>query len=144
MVGSLRASVEKLPIVPLIGSGKQTLHLLHSEDLCRFLQKIAEGKIPALTEPVTLAHEQGFTFRDILKIIANAQGKAPFFIPLPASCIYFVLKIAEKAGLRIRMRSDSVRSVVHCDPSPSFSEMRRLGFEPRRFSEQTLREGTLQ
>jgi nucleoside-diphosphate-sugar epimerase len=143
MVGSLRASVEKLPVVPLIGSGKQTLYLLHSEDFCRFLQKIAEGKIPAFTEPVTLAHEQGFTFRDILKIIAHAQGKAPLFIPLPSACIYSVLKIAEIMGLRIRMRSDSVRSLVHCDPAPSFSVMRELGFEPRRFSEQTLREGTV-
>jgi len=143
MVGSLKTSVEKLPVVPLIGSGEQILYLLHSEDLCCFICKMAERQIPILAESVTLAHEQGFTFREILKIIANVQGKAPAFIPLPSGCVYAALKIAEMLGLRIRLRSDGVRSLVHCNPSPSFSEMRRLGFEPRLFSEQTLREETV-
>jgi nucleoside-diphosphate-sugar epimerase len=140
MVGSLDAAVRRLPCLPIIGNGEQVLHLIHSEDLCRFVFQLATEPFMRPLGPVTLAHEQGFTFRDILKIIARGQGKAPASIPIPAGCLYAVLKTAEALGFRGRLRSDSLQSLMHYDPSPSFTEMRRLGFVPRLFSERTLRE----
>lgn len=140
MMGALCSAIEGLPCIPLIGNGKQQLYLLHSEDLCHFVLGVARGQIPAPFGPVTLAHEQGFTFQDILKIIAKNRGKTPLLIPVPAGCLYAILRTAEALGLRSRIRSDSVRSLVFCDPSPRFAEMRRLGFVPRMFSAETLLE----
>lgn len=142
MVGSLLDAVRRLPCIPVIGNGKQVLYLLHAEDLCRFIFQLVTERISGSLGPITLAHEQGFAFQDILKIIAKAQGKTLASISIPAGCFYVILRIAEILGFRGRLRCDSLRSLIHYDPSPSFAEMRRLGFSPRLFSEKALREDT--
>jgi nucleoside-diphosphate-sugar epimerase len=140
MVGALCNAVKKLPLIPIMGNGDQMLHLLHSEDFCHFVFQVASGHIPLPAHPVTLANEQGFTFRDILKIIAKGQGKMPAFVPIPGGFLYAILRTAEVLGFRGRLRGDALLGLIHYDPSPSFTEMRRLGFAPRLFSEKTLRE----
>lgn len=140
MVGALQNAILKLPCVPVIGTGRQRLYLLHSGDLCRFVFRMASPETARSVHPVTIADEQGFSLFEILKMIAQAQRKAPLWIQIPASWIYGVLKMAEWIGIRGRLRSDGVRSLMYSDPAPSFVEMHHFGFVPRPFTVETLQE----
>lgn len=140
MVGSLQAAVRKMPFIPVIGTGQQKLYLLHSEDLCCFISKVVNEQASLTANPITLAHEQGFTLFAILKIIAEFQGKVPLWMPIPAPLIFGAFRMAEFFGLHGRLRSDGVRSLMHCDPAPSFFEMHRMGFVPRSFSVEAIQE----
>ncbi|HWD94235.1 MAG TPA: NAD-dependent epimerase/dehydratase family protein [Verrucomicrobiae bacterium] len=133
MFGRLVQQVGQARILPLFGSGSQIQYLVHDEDLVNFIGDCAAGKIPTPPGPVTVAHERPWPFRQILEEIARANGKRISFIPVPWRLIWAPLKIAELAGARLNFRSDSLVSLMHQNPNPSFALQRSLGIPCRPF-----------
>jgi nucleoside-diphosphate-sugar epimerase len=127
MVESLTKAVAKLPVVPLIGSGRQVQYLVHDQDLAEFVALLLDGRKP-VDRPIVAADGTPYTFRDVLGLLAAANGRGrPRFLPIPWRLVWGLLKTAEAAGLKPGFRSDSVVSLIHQDPAPDFEPARAAG-----------------
>jgi nucleoside-diphosphate-sugar epimerase len=134
MFGKLFEQVQKKSMIPMIGDGSQIQFLVHNEDLCKFIERFANGEIKIEPQILTAANEQPWPFKQLLLEIARAQNKNPKFIPLPWHAIWLALKLAEVAGLRLNFRSDSLVSLMNQNPSPDFSANAGVGLNCRRFA----------
>ena len=132
MVGALRKMLNISPVLPLIGMGEQKLYLIHCEDLCRFIELLAIAKTPLVDQPMALAYEQPFSLKEILRIMAQAQGRTVLLIPFPSGVIYWGLRGVEAMGLKTRISSDSLLGLLHYDRQISFAQMHQFGFYPRK------------
>jgi hypothetical protein len=133
MFGRLVQQVEHTRVLPLFGGGAQIQYLVHDEDLVNFIGDCAAGKIPAPSGPVTVAHERPWQFRQVLEEIARSKGKHLSFVPAPWRLVWAALKCAEMSGLRLDFRSDSLVSLMHQNPNPSFALQRSLKIPCRPF-----------
>jgi nucleoside-diphosphate-sugar epimerase len=121
MFGKLAAQVRKSAVIPLIGDGSQIQFLVHSEDLCAFIEKFAAEKIRPAPVILTAANAQPWPFKKLLLEIARGQNKKIKLIPLPWRLVWLGLKSAEVCGLKLNFRSDSLVSLMHQNPAPDFS-----------------------
>jgi nucleoside-diphosphate-sugar epimerase len=137
--GNLVKQTGRSIAIPLIGGGRQVLCLTHQDDLCEVILQHAIGETPAGPEPVTAAHEQGWTFRAILEGLARAQGRRPRFVPVPWRLAWLLIKGGEVCHLPLPFRSDSLVSLMNQNPHPSFELTRRLGLKFRPFQPGTLK-----
>lgn len=126
MYQRLRQMAGRLPVLPLVGGGRQNLAFSHAEDLAAGLEKFCRGEEPPPAEAIVTAFPQLFAFREILKTLARLQGKNPWFFPLPAWPVLSGLRLAELLRLPVPFKSDSLVSLLHQDPSPVFSSRIRL------------------
>ncbi|MCP3980588.1 MAG: NAD-dependent epimerase/dehydratase family protein [bacterium] len=133
-VGALTRLVRLSPLLPLVGSGRHELYLVHVEDLCRLIVELGDADG---TEPVVAAHERPLRFVEILRTLARAQGRRVLFLPVPWRLIWLKLRVLEGLGLRVGFRADSVLSLVNQQAGPDFSATRNLSTPLRAFDEQT-------
>jgi nucleoside-diphosphate-sugar epimerase len=135
MFGRLVHQVENARVLPLFGGGSQIQYLVHDQDLSRFVRRCAEGefRLPSPTTPVTVAHEQPWTFRQILEEIARSTGKRITFLPFPWRLLWAGLKTLETCHVAMNFRSDSLLSLMYQNPNPSFAAQRELGLVCRPF-----------
>ena len=132
MLGSLRQLVKKLPVLPVIDGGAQVLYPCHVEDLSWLICWAVEHADQASGRVFTAANREGFSFRTILELTATRDGRRPLFFSLPFIFVYGPLRLAEYAGLRLRLKSDSLVSLLNQNPDPDFSsaEISHQAFRP--------------
>src|SRR5205085_10990430 len=121
MFSRLIRQVASSRFVPILSGGAQTQYLLHEEDLGNLLLGLLEGRVAAIAEPISAAHEQGLELKAILHQIAEALGKRVSFVPIPWQCAWLGLKTLELVGFRTNFKSDSLISIVYQNPKPSFA-----------------------
>lgn len=139
IVGAMTNAVRRLPAVPMIGNGRQTLYPAHEDDVAQLVCQLATrptGTAPK--EPVIAASDRGWTLREILTSVAAAHGRRARIVPIPWRAIWLLLKAAETCGLRPAFRSDSVISIVNQDPSPNFAAAKAVGMPFRDFVPQQV------
>ena len=139
MFGKLVQQVQKSTLIPLIGDGSQIQYLVHEQDLCAFIEKVAAEKPAPSPEILTAANEQPWPFKQLLLEIARAQHKQIKFLPLPWRLVWLGLKSAELCGFRLNFRSDSLVSLMYPNPRPDFSANAAVGLACRPFDIQGLR-----
>lgn len=136
---SLRQAVRKLPVVPLIGSGKHPVYLAHETDLCELLFSLCEGRASANGGgPISACARPAIPFGQLLRALAAAEGKRRMFVPVPWQLVMGGLKFLETLGLKPGLRSDSVTSLVHYNAQPDFTMTERIGVPFRKFSIEDL------
>jgi nucleoside-diphosphate-sugar epimerase len=133
MVGALTRAVKSLPVVPLIGSGRQTLYLTHEDDLATLVLRLLRLERARVEGPIIAASERGKTFRGILTTLAAMNQRRVRLVPLPWRLFWGLLKASEACGVKMGFRSDSVVSLVHQDPHPRFEATRKTGVHFRDF-----------
>ncbi|MFH0737393.1 MAG: NAD-dependent epimerase/dehydratase family protein [Candidatus Micrarchaeota archaeon] len=138
VVGKMRSFLERYPIIPLMDTGKGKLYLCHNEDLAELIRSICTSKAIPPVVPITAAHEQGFTFKEMIEVMASSSGKKARFLPMPNLLLSFGLRAAELAGLNQGIRSDSFSSLLNLDPHPDFGQTRKSGVIFREFSVETM------
>jgi nucleoside-diphosphate-sugar epimerase len=122
--GGMVAALSKLlgiPLMtPLVGRGDQVLYLVHEDDLGAMIADLCETPGERL-EPIIAANSRPFTLRDILALLAQQRGVRRAFVPVPWRLEWGALRAAEALGLRIRLRSDSLVSLLNQDRAPNFA-----------------------
>lgn len=139
MFGSLVSQVKSANVVPIFGDGSQVLYLVRQEDLCQLILDHAEGRIPKVAEPVTAAHPQGWTFRQVLEEIARAKGRQLRFVKLPWRPVWAAIRLLEALHVPLKFRSDSLLSLMNQNEHPSFANHQKLGIEFRPFQIESIR-----
>jgi nucleoside-diphosphate-sugar epimerase len=135
MVGSL-AKVAKLPLIPLVGTGSQLQYMIHEADLGNVVAKLCGGSLPFQAGHILASQRRPYAFREILRLLAAARGHNPLLVPVPWRLEWLVLKVFETIGIKSRLRSDSLVSLVNQDPSPDFETTRRTGVAFRDFADE--------
>ncbi len=133
MFGRLVNQVERSSVLPLFGGGSQIQYLVHDVDLSEVICRAAAGTISLPGAPITIAHEQPWTFRQILEEIGRAKGKRLRFVPAPWRLLWGTIKMAELCHLRLAFRSDSLLSLMYQNPDPAFGPKQQLGIACRAF-----------
>lgn len=111
MSGALR-KIARLPVVPVIGR-RSHQYLLDESDLARvMLAASTEGWRPGV---VSAAGHEPVLFGDLMKRLAPTPRR--LFVPIPWQPMYFAMRLAEKVGLQLPFRSDSVLGLVK--PAPA-------------------------
>jgi nucleoside-diphosphate-sugar epimerase len=134
MVGALAKVAGSLPIIPLPGNGLQKFYPCSIEDLAVCIDHLA-NRSDSLKNlgPITAASEKFIYLREILNYYAKKSGKKPLFIPIPCFPIYFVIRLVECLGIKLRFRSDAFLSLMNLNENPDFEVTRRLGLRFRNF-----------
>lgn len=130
MFGSLRGTVAKAKIVPMIGSGKAPQYLLAEETLVDVVRGAVAGALDGVDVPVTLANPTPVPFRDMVRGLARAARREVVLVPVPWQLLYGAFRTTEALGLRLGFKSDSIVSFIYQDPAPDFSVQAGLGIEP--------------
>jgi nucleoside-diphosphate-sugar epimerase len=119
IMSALEAIVIRLPLVPYL-SGREKLYqyLVHRDDLANTIMDISETSPPSLPQLITAYHPQPLSILEILKIHAATHSKKRIYFPIPWQLAMFGLKTLEFLGLPAPFRSDSLRGLVHTNPSP--------------------------
>jgi nucleoside-diphosphate-sugar epimerase len=133
LFGNLRRVVRTSRFIPIIGDGKAPQYLLHERALAHVVRCAVRGDFAGEPRPITVAQPEPVQFRDVLQHIAAEEGRSVSLIPVPWPILYVALWSAERLGLRLEFRSDSVLSFVYQDIAPDFSQMRMHGIDPTRF-----------
>jgi nucleoside-diphosphate-sugar epimerase len=123
IVGRLRDVARRLPVVPMIGRGKQEVYPCHAEDLAQLIALLCEKDIAPRGVPITAASQRPVTFREIVTVLS---GRKPLFVPIPYAAAYAGLRVLEALRLNGGLRTDSLVGMVHTNPDPDFSATRRI------------------
>ena len=113
---SLRKAAAKR-VVPMVGFGRQKQYLVHQDDLCAVVHEILEADWH-VEKPVTAAYSQAFEFREI---ITSLSKRRRLFVPVPPRMILHGLQCAEALGIRSRLGSDSLMSLLHPSKNVDFT-----------------------
>lgn len=134
MVGALQKLAALPLLTPMVGLGKMVLYLAHEKDLGELIVRLADPATAAPTAPVIAANDHPMTFREIVRTLGQSQGREKkLIVPIPSAAIWAMLKVAESTGLRPRLRSDSLVSLVNQDPRPDFAALRSIAMPFREF-----------
>jgi nucleoside-diphosphate-sugar epimerase len=125
MAGALHA-LTRLPFVPLL-TGEPAVHVVREDELLQAVTALATVPDPGpITIPV--AHSKPIPLRDLMTLLANGSGRDCRFVPVPWWAVYYALRSAEAAHLRLPFRADSLLALVRTPPDAADSEaLRRLG-----------------
>lgn len=110
---SLARAVQALPVLPYPYYANAPMFACHVADVCRLC--LAVGRLPQAelpTAPLIAAHDAALSFRELLSVIAAAQVRSNFLLPVPWRLPWCALRLAEIAGLRPGFRSDSLLSLA--------------------------------
>jgi hypothetical protein len=114
MAGALR-SLASLPVTPVIAGGSG-MFTVHESDLMAAIAALAEAdRLPG--DPVSVAHPEPVSIREILQSFAAEQNRRCRFVPVPWQLVYATLRSAEAARLKLPFRADSLLGLVHRAPS---------------------------
>jgi len=130
MFSTLNKLASRLPIIPLIGTGKNLLFLSHIDDLSNLTFRLTARIDNSDGLLITAAATQPVSFKRILQVCCQRNNKKAFFFPIPAPIIYYSLKICESLNIPIPLRSDSVTGLIKSDTSPKFDTInyKKIGF----------------
>ena len=123
MFGKLTRAAGNLPFLPLVDGGEQRLALSQAEDLAFGLVDYCQGSAESPIEAQITAYPEPLTFRTILERLAEQAGRKPRFISVPGWAPLAGLRGAEFFKISLPFKSDSLVSLLHQDPSPTFSKM---------------------
>lgn len=137
-LGGMMGSLDKLAglvITPMLGSGRVAQYTAHEEDISKLILYLAGNENYAASGPITAANESPQTLRQIMTMLAKSRGKKARFVSVPPVLVGLGLRMLEGIGLRPRMRSDSLVSLLNQNPRPDFSSLRATGisFRPLAF-----------
>jgi hypothetical protein len=113
--------------------------LVHEDDLAEaVLRSLVQDRKPSAM-PVTVAHEQPWSFHSILVEIARSLDRKTVLVPIPWRLMWAGLRMAETLGFPTSLRSDSLISLVRPNPEPLLNAYEVLRLKCRPFEPTLLR-----
>jgi nucleoside-diphosphate-sugar epimerase len=134
---SALARASSAPVIPVIGPASRQF-TVNVEDMALAMVRLVETE-PQETDVLGLAHPAGVEFREIIRALARARGNSPKLITIPWRPVYWAMRAAEAASIRLPMRADSVLGLVRPAPHvPRHEIWERLGVSVRAFDPTAL------
>jgi nucleoside-diphosphate-sugar epimerase len=133
MANSLRQLVQ-LPLTPLVGAHSYQ-YTVHENDVAGALYALGSADVLPTESVLGLAHPDRVPFRTLLEGFGRLAGATPRFVPVPWRPVYGAMRLAERVGVALPLRGDSLLGLVR--PAgfvPRVGNWRDLGVTLRPFS----------
>ncbi|HEY8499716.1 MAG TPA: NAD-dependent epimerase/dehydratase family protein [Clostridia bacterium] len=105
-LGKIIGYAEKFPIFPIFGLGKAIEQPIHINELVELTLMMIKDFKPG--EEIYAAGWDAIPFSMLVKTIGNCIGKKVRIMPIPAKPVYWIIKLAEKAGIHPGLSSEQV------------------------------------
>jgi NADH dehydrogenase len=105
-LGKIISYAEKLPVVPVFGSGKAKEQPIHIEELTELTLAMIKDFNPGKT--LYAAGKEPMPFKELVTSIGKGLHKKTSILPIPAKPVYWLLKLFEKIGLHPGISSEQV------------------------------------
>jgi nucleoside-diphosphate-sugar epimerase len=127
------SNLARLPVIPVFKNARQfTLHI--DDFLATMTSLIITDDVPSSV--IGLGYDPPEEFRDIMMALARQQNRTPRTLTVPWAPLHLALVIAEKVGLPLPVRSDSLLGLVRpANSLPGKDVAARLGASFRRFGD---------
>jgi nucleoside-diphosphate-sugar epimerase len=102
--------------IPLIDGGHQHMLTVHREDLALAITRILDDYAQWKGRTIVIGHPELVTLRGMLERMLEARGRTAHFVTVPSQPVLFALRCAERAGLRLQFRSDSLLTLMGEEP----------------------------
>jgi NADH dehydrogenase len=132
----LLGAAERLHVVPIFAGGRQPLQTVHIDDLCAAATTAIERK---LTGTLAIAEPNPIAMKDFLRAMTRTRGIRCVFVPLPFAPVLAALRTAERAGLTLPLRSESLLGLAGMQRVEVDGDLARLGV-PMRPALESLRD----
>jgi nucleoside-diphosphate-sugar epimerase len=137
MAGALRRLIT-LPITPVIAGGTG-VYTVREDDLMAAIAKVTAAE-PAPSGTISVAHPSRVTLVDLLRVLADQEGRKCRLVPIPWWPVYWLLRAAELVGLHLPFRADSLLGLINTAPCLSGVEkLTDLGITLRAFAPEPIR-----
>jgi len=132
LFANMSAMVARRTLIPLVGGGRQPVHLIAVEDLCCVVEK---GLIDDIRGIYMVAEPEPVTMRELLETVARRQQRNIRFFPVPIWLAYIGVRSGEFLGLRLPVNSDSVLGLRHLHRVDTRADLGVFGIQVRGFRE---------
>jgi nucleoside-diphosphate-sugar epimerase len=115
--------VRDMPLLPIIGAGKEPIQLLSEKQLCAFAGKGVEGSLPS--QIFHLGNEQPITMDELYAEASLVLKKKPFKIRIPLAAIEILVFFAEKMRISLPVSRETIlglRAIRYIDTRDVFKE----------------------
>ena len=112
--------------IPLIDGGHQGMLTVHREDLAFAINRILDDYSQWKGRTVVVGHPQLITLRAMLERMLEARGRRARFVTVPSRPVLLALRSAERAGLRLQFRSDSLLTLMGEEPRVDIGVLQEL------------------
>ena len=124
----LLGAAERLHVVPLFAGGRQPLQTVHIDDLCAAVAVALERRMSGL---LTVAEPEPIAMKDFLRAMVRLRGIRCLFVPVPFGPALAALQTAERAGVTLPLRSESLLGLAGMQRVPVEADLARLGVTVR-------------
>ncbi len=121
-------AVARLPVVPLLGGGRQIVQTVHIDDLCEAFVRALDLD---LTGAINVAEAEGGSMRELLTLLACAAGTRPLMLPLPVTPVLWALRALEALRLPLPVSSENLLGLVALRRVETAADLQRLGIPLR-------------
>lgn len=105
-IGTIISYAEKLPAVPIFGSGKAKEQPIHIDELTELILAMIGDFKPGKT--LYAAGKDPISFKELVASIGKGLNKKIRVLPIPAKPIYLLLKLSEIIGMHLGVSSEQV------------------------------------
>jgi len=107
----MRATVTKMPIMPLLGGGKAIVQPIHVDDLCKALLTIIENPESFSKSELNVGDPKGLSLKDFVSGIARAQSRKLRSLNIPLGPVKLAVAAGEKLRLPLPISMDNLRGL---------------------------------
>jgi nucleoside-diphosphate-sugar epimerase len=116
-LGYITRFMEKMPIVPVPGSGKYIRQPLYVNDLCNVIVALTKRKPE--NKIWNIIGKERIQYIDLLKIICKTRGWKRIFVPIPLPIFGFLLKIYSLITRKTVFTPEQMKALVAGDEFPT-------------------------
>ena len=116
-LGWITRFMEKIPVVPVPGSGKYVRQPLFVEDLCKVIVELT--KRAPKNEIRNIIGKEKIPYIDLLRIICRTRGWKRLFLPLPLWLFAFMLRVYSFVTRKTTFTPEQMKALVAGDEFPT-------------------------
>lgn len=135
MAGAI-AAITRLPIVPVFAARSHQF-TVHEDDLARAIELLIDADVAGMgTGAIGIANPVPVTFRQVVEGLGRMQGRTCRTVAVDWRAARLALQTAERLGLDLPFRSDSLLGLAFPAPEvPRLELLDALGITLRRFGQ---------
>ena len=130
--GRLLGVLARTWIVPLMGTGRQPVYVIHIEDLCEVVESLIQSPDSGTLQ---IGHPRELTVVGVNRALARVLRRRVLFLPLPSGLFQPLVSLAEHLGAELPVTSENLLGLQGARPLDLGEDMGRLGFAIRSFDE---------
>lgn len=128
----MTASVEGLPVVPLLAGGRAIVQPIHVDDLCEAILRCDERAEELADRVMSLGDPHGITLAELVREIAIARfGRPKRTVSVPVAPVELIVRGFEALHIPLPVNSNNLKGLRTVERMETREDMARLGIEVR-------------